>query len=120
MIYLFGNKSNQDLGKAVSVFSKLTKIRPEDQWYLFDYGFAGISVEEEMFEKKWPDVKKRIERLHSRYGTDRYRNSKEYRKMQADYDAMESRKKKYIESIRKASRMGCDAATQFLSNYERR
>jgi len=116
LIYLFG-KSSHNYKKALSIFEKLLKKRPNEMWYLYDYGAAGVLMEEEAFDKKWPNVKAMLSRYDS--GSATYRDERNLNRAAEDWRNVKSRCVKYINSIRKAANMGCAPARSFLRDVDK-
>lgn len=116
LIYLFG-KSSHNYKKALSIFEKLLKKRPNEMWYLYDYGTAGVLMEEEAFDKKWPNVKAMLSRYDS--GSATYRDERNLNRAAEDWRNVKSRCVKYINSIRKAANMGCAPARSFLRDVDK-
>lgn len=115
LIRLFGKAPETDYRKALSIFSRLLKMRPGDKWYLYYYGLAGIYLEEDAFNKRWPNVKSLQARYKSGYYT--ARDEKTLDRALKDLENVKSRCAKYANCIRKAADKGCEDAKKFLEEY---
>ena len=116
-ICLFGNKYVVNYSRAMNIFSSALYSKPDDPYHLWRYGLAGVRYEDEQFDKKWP--KSRFDYLVREYKS-KYRSARvdsDYRRMYEDWKWMRERQQKYVQSIEKASRLGCEPAQKFMANW---
>lgn len=139
-LYLFAKKKeNENLVEAKNIFSYFLRKDSNHKWYNYCYGRAGYGVLLSKFHKKWP--RPRVEKLFAlaegylRYnnpimadGTDLFKyleykgpvrdrkDIKDYNLMIVDFESLERSQREYVDYIRKAARLGCEPAQQFISN----
>lgn len=103
LIYIFADKKeNINNAEALKIFSYFMKKKPDDKYFVYDYGYAGF----------W-HANERLVKLEQEFKYSPSRQSY----IRSEYNRVLAERDSYLKYIQRSASMGYDRAAQFLKWY---